>query len=87
MYNVSLVKVLEKKLVYSVWVCWKAVITENTLKEKSNPKNNFYDNYNLVEMTPLQKFSNFNSYPSKEFVLKIRCRDGGFHPFSLGSFI
>ena len=46
MYNVSLVQVLEKKLVYSVWVCLKAVITENTLKEKSDHKNNFYDNYN-----------------------------------------
>ena len=31
-----------------VWVCWKAVITENILKEKWTNKNDFNDNYNLL---------------------------------------
>ena len=31
-----------------VWVCFKAVVIENTLKEEWTYKNNFHDNYNLL---------------------------------------
>ena len=31
-----------------VWVCWKGIVTEKTLKEERKNKNDFYDNYNLV---------------------------------------
>ncbi len=37
-----------RKVSDSVWICWKAVITEKALKEKWTNKNKFYDNYNLV---------------------------------------
>ncbi len=37
---------LKKKLVYTVWVSFKAVITEKTLQEEWTNKNYFYDNYN-----------------------------------------
>ena len=30
------------------WVCFEAVIIENTLKEERKNKNNFDDNYNLL---------------------------------------
>jgi hypothetical protein len=35
-----------RKVSDSVWICWKAVITEKALKEKWTNKNKFYDNYN-----------------------------------------
>ena len=40
------------KKLYNVsiyWVCWKAVIIENTLKEKWTNKNYLYDSYNVLQ--------------------------------------
>ena len=31
-----------------VWVCWKGIVTEKTLKEEWKNKNDFYDNYNSI---------------------------------------
>ena len=35
-------------LVYTIWACLKAVITEKAFKEELIDKNDFDDNYNLV---------------------------------------
>ena len=40
-----------RKVSKTVWVCLKAVITENTLKVEWMNKNNFYDNYNYYSDT------------------------------------
>ena len=32
----------------TVWVCWKAMITEKTIKEECTNKNYFNDNYSYI---------------------------------------
>ena len=38
----------QKAVSITVWVCWKAVVTEKTIKEKSTNKSNFNDNYSYI---------------------------------------
>jgi len=35
-----------RKFSDSVWICFEAVIIENTIKEESNQNNHYNDNYN-----------------------------------------
>ena len=52
-------KEFQKAVSITVWVCWKAVVTEKTIKEKSTNKSNFNDNYSYIASASRQLLTIF----------------------------